>query len=341
MELHALCGTVGSMRPGNFLIVALLALTAASCKQRRTRDGSKVEGVYSIGPEFVWPEKLQKQDLPQATNEYATRVGTCLNVWFPDRGQAEYISCRTETKAAVLNAHYRLDASDDPAALKENRDRLCEVVRENFVEKKYGGGKCSQYGNCGEGGWVNYCLAHTAGYTDIKQCESANDHVFAMLRDGDQICVMDRWNLEESIGYFRCSENIAVQNGTLVLPDKSLSQRKWYNGVTCIDPLSRGDRSRDTVSAQQWGLEVKGTCHCQLNCVYKAIDPGFFSTNETTNLIQYRLSDLSVPECEMMRLVKSNIGECKKFTPKGFNYDTVNFGNCILEPESLKPNPDH
>lgn len=236
-------------------------------KQQKSPKFS-VEAEGSVPELFTWPEYPTKESLGRYTIQYAERVGTCLHVSPADQdaGQAEWLKCRRGICSGMGSLIYNSDRS--VANLEKNRDQFCEYIKKNMVEKTYSGGACLQYGNCGEGSYVNYCLSHSANIQHIKQCSSSNDHAFTIiLKDNKQICVLDRWNIEDG-GYYFCHKDIKIKDGVLHHPKgeglkiagEALppSDASWYQDVTCQDFLLNESAKAD-VSVESWVQEIEGT----------------------------------------------------------------------------------
>ncbi|MBF0297440.1 MAG: hypothetical protein HQK51_01895 [Oligoflexia bacterium] len=205
-------------------------------------------GHVFAGGKFSVPSEITPETLSQAVNAYATQVMTCLHVEAVDqtKEQAMWLTCRRENATCIYNKiseNYYTTSVDE---LQKKRDAVCSTIFEKLVDKDYCG---IQFGNCGEGGMTNYCLAHKAGYKNIMKCESKNDHAFAMfLKQGstpeeDTICIMDRWPLgpNESEGpvegdneYYFC--NATLKKGSIYYNGDKLDERKgWYDKVSCTD----------------------------------------------------------------------------------------------------------
>ena len=185
-------------------------------------------------------------DLPRLVNQYADRVGTCLNV--PGDKQTPCQKMWLRDRQNNTNKIYSCLASQPtPYTVQDlikNRSKLCDTVLKSLVDKAYLG---KQYGNCGEGSMVNYCLAHRAGLKNIIRCSSKNDHAFALfLNPGnaygkDTICIMDRWalgpNKSERTRNWETKNifcDVSIKNGSVHHRGRKLNN-KWYEDVSCKD----------------------------------------------------------------------------------------------------------
>ncbi|MBF0313263.1 MAG: hypothetical protein HQK50_05570 [Oligoflexia bacterium] len=201
----------------------------------------------SAAPLFEIPAGMTLSTLPSAVNGYAEKVLTCLHVDFKDRtpGQNQWLCDRNDNWLCVGNAAAKNQAPTSVEAIAANRDEVCKVVKERMVDKNYCG---EQYGNCGEGSIVDYCLAHFAGQRDIMECSSKNDHAFSIFLkrgdtpDKDTLCLMDRWPLapDKAEGrrkgesdYYFC--DMTLKNGSIHYKGKRLQGRDWYEKVSCKD----------------------------------------------------------------------------------------------------------
>lgn len=205
---------------------------------------------------FSLPNRFNYKSLFEAVNSYAEEVETCLHVAAEDRteGANEWLYDRRNNTRAIYSSLKSRPEVYTVQELLNNRSEVCDTVFDKLVDKKYCG---TQYGNCGEGAMVNYCLAHETGMKNVIRCSSENDHAFSLfLKQGntsseDTICLMDRWplgpNASEGQGrnetqYFFCG--VSVVNGKIHYKGRLLQGREWYDKVSCKDWMSEfGDRA--------------------------------------------------------------------------------------------------
>jgi len=230
----------------SFLLLLVVAFYTA-CKPKTPASGVKEsrEVAGAPGPVYFFPTDVTKSSLEKEIKDYSAAVGTCLNLPKDQRdtGQQKWVEARgklCDGPVFFAGDNMKAIAELTEDRLKSLRQEFCKLVKKNQIDPRFEGGKCWQYGNCGEGSWVAYCLADAAGYRKIRRCKTMNDHVFTIALDEekDEICLLDRWNVEPSIGHYRCSSKLAIKEGSLILPDTGLpSKNNWYKGLECVDPL--------------------------------------------------------------------------------------------------------
>jgi hypothetical protein len=242
------------------LLALLMALAAGPARAENRapavlppdpHEGEPVAGRVvgePLHPSFRWPDVLTPETLRGSVVEYATRVGVCATIdpHKMDAGQKSFFDTRPLICRSIAREADTLRANTKLGAL-ERKDKYCDAVRRTYVTRTFSGGACPQYGNCGEAAMVNYCLAHLAGVSAVKICQSAWDHVFAVARmPGGELCVMDRWHLRGTGGdddYYFCAKGIEVKDGVLQVPSAKdptklePSSRRWYQKLSCYDPL--------------------------------------------------------------------------------------------------------
>jgi hypothetical protein len=199
--------------------------------------------------EFVWPSKIELSGRTLRTHAemYSSEVKTSLNRPLSDSistGEIEWISAGRITLwlefESILAAQPEVKNSK---TLTEVRNTMCSAVKRLFVETKFGG---EQFGNCIEGAYVGYCLAHEAGFKNIEICESKNDHNFAVyerrLKSGVKLCAIDRFDL--GLGNQFCG--FSIKHKQLIHP-KLTHSPKWYKKRHCSDPFMKPRKSMPTI----------------------------------------------------------------------------------------------
>jgi len=200
--------------------------------------------------QFIWPEKgvLNPDNLKEYANEYSKEVDSCLHV--PPREQTQEQKLWCEVRHALYSDFETLRGSlglpETVEDIVSERQQLCRHLIENLIDINFNG---TQFGNCGEGSFVMYCLAHQAGYKNLMICHSSNDHAFAIflkqVGSKYEICLMDRWDL--GLGHYACG--VKVENRKLKHPNL-YTKNKWYEDLVCQDPLNKSS----TVTTRNTGV---------------------------------------------------------------------------------------
>lgn len=161
--------------------------------------------------------------------EFSENVGHCLHRSASGVSERAWV-CDARQKN-FSNVHHALGSARG----------YCDAVRDNLVKNlptkerfwQWNSPYC-QYANCGEGGRVGACLAFDFGFTDteIRLCQSENDHFFAMVlaENKQDWCLLDRW---ANIGNFRCGVNWNAQERSIDV-DGITTDESWFEKVTCI-----------------------------------------------------------------------------------------------------------
>lgn len=196
--------------------------------------------------DFIWPKKgeLNSNNLKSYVERYSKEVESCLDI--ERKNQTEEQKAWCDVRVDLWKDYQKFTSTylapiESLADIQTQRDTFCKKIKENFVDKKHLG---KQFGNCGEGAYVLYCLAHEAGYENLLFCNSEEDHGFSIFLDTSEafpkICVLDRFNLGN--GHYFCG--VTLQNNQLkeapsdTAPKLDLSH-KWYSKLDCTDPLNK------------------------------------------------------------------------------------------------------
>ncbi len=189
---------------------------------------------------------------------YSSRVKTCRSNFEGNLPASLWASIgrvlALEERKEVLR---ELDAEPE-LDLQEKRNRFCASVKA-ITRRTYLG---CQFGNCGEGADVGYCLAHEFGYEHALRCFSKNDHAFTLYLDPQQkqLCMMERWDvlgrsssrsdgtewggeselsssrLAASARHVHCG--VVLRQGRLLTPEPQASVRPWFEKLSCFDPVA-------------------------------------------------------------------------------------------------------
>ena len=204
---------------------------------------------------YSWPQRVTPDNLAATVFTHATRVGTAVAPTADlDPAQRAWEANRDATFQRLSDT-IRAVSRDPRLDINMRRDRMCGVVKAEFVDHTYEGGVSNVFAHCGEAGFTYYCYAHQARMTDLMVCSSAWDHVFALVRGpGQELCILDRWNLAkrpEQNAFYYCSADLAIRGGVVVLPGGVPSREPMYQYVNCSDPVRTG-APRIDVSLATW-----------------------------------------------------------------------------------------
>jgi hypothetical protein len=204
--------------------------TETPAPESSTSDLGKFENYTT----FVWPSGSSVHPRDHAAlGEQMTQYGRYV-------GHVLHRSASGTSECAWLGGEWMRRFNEVRAAMSgSNSDKFCATVEKCFVTETLPVGtgtdrsKYCQYGNCGEGGHVGACLAHTYGFGDneIRICSSENDHMFAMVKSPSEKdwCILDRWS---NIGHYRCGVDWDKATSGVTV-DGVRTNENWFQRVTC------------------------------------------------------------------------------------------------------------
>ena len=223
--------------------------------------GSSGTDSTQLGP-FYWPKgTLSTDEMGCQMGLYSNRAKTCLGKIGPNPASLLWAQCGRSREQAKLTQFLNSLRTSGSLPLKEKRDQFCEIIKKTTHQTYFG----CQYGNCGEGAEVGYCLAHQAGFKDLMICTSQNDHQFLIYQNPkeEKICVLDRWD-DLKKGHHYCG--VKIKKGRVIFPESTLkllfvaSNLRWFRKISCVDPLNDQlqilQKDRKVFDYPRWKKEI-------------------------------------------------------------------------------------